>query len=403
MSSKTMAAALAAAVLATAVPAAFAEAPRVRKDVAALSAKEKARFVEALHALKAADYPYDGDRDGIRWYDQFVQWHVELSLCRGTPDDASGIFGHGGPMFLPWHRQYVLELEDALRAVTGRHITLPYWNWTSKASTDALFDQRFMGGDGNQDRGGRLESGPFRYDRWPLHVDNSALHLYRATSTQWITRSRGSMYVPELPSQADVEFTLARPLFDVAPWADSSDARQSLRMALEGVHDNHDPVTDGQWENVRGCGGDAIGKGNATPATVFGRGTLHNSVHGYVGGITPPDEENGAPVFGTMTVPLASPNDPIFFLHHANVDRLWAEWQKAHPDDLYRPRGAAAGESFPDNEIDDPLTPWTHATPRSVADTEALGYVYAQPASSANARRSAARTRSRLLCRLRRL
>ena len=23
----------------------------------------------------------------------------------------------------------------------------------------------------------------------------------------------------------------------------------------------------------------------------------------------------------------APPNDPIFFLHHANIDRLWAMWQ----------------------------------------------------------------------------
>ncbi len=27
----------------------------------------------------------------------------------------------------------------------------------------------------------------------------------------------------------------------------------------------------------------------------------------------------------------ASPTDPLFFLHHANIDRIWAEWQKAHP------------------------------------------------------------------------
>jgi len=25
-----------------------------------------------------------------------------------------------------------------------------------------------------------------------------------------------------------------------------------------------------------------------------------------------------------------SPADPVFWLHHANIDRLWAEWQKTH-------------------------------------------------------------------------
>lgn len=25
--------------------------------------------------------------------------------------------------------------------------------------------------------------------------------------------------------------------------------------------------------------------------------------------------------------PATSPNEPLFFLHHANVDRAWAKWQ----------------------------------------------------------------------------
>jgi hypothetical protein len=33
---------------------------------------------------------------------------------------------------------------------------------------------------------------------------------------------------------------------------------------------------------------------------------------------------------GTMNS-SSSPADPIFFLHHANLDRIWAEWQKKNP------------------------------------------------------------------------
>lgn len=33
---------------------------------------------------------------------------------------------------------------------------------------------------------------------------------------------------------------------------------------------------------------------------------------------------------GTMNSP-SSPADPIFFLHHANLDRIWAKWQKKNP------------------------------------------------------------------------
>jgi Common central domain of tyrosinase len=33
---------------------------------------------------------------------------------------------------------------------------------------------------------------------------------------------------------------------------------------------------------------------------------------------------------GTMNSP-SSPTDPIFFLHHANLDRIWSEWQVKNP------------------------------------------------------------------------
>jgi hypothetical protein len=37
---------------------------------------------------------------------------------------------------------------------------------------------------------------------------------------------------------------------------------------------------------------------------------------------------------------MTSPNDPIFFLHHSNVDRIWAKWQLEHPDQTYPPHGS---------------------------------------------------------------
>jgi tyrosinase len=46
---------------------------------------------------------------------------------------------------------------------------------------------------------------------------------------------------------------------------------------------------------------------------------LHGDVHIAVGGES-----------GEMST-ARSPQDPLFWLHHANVDRLWAGWQEAHP------------------------------------------------------------------------
>lgn len=41
-----------------------------------------------------------------------------------------------------------------------------------------------------------------------------------------------------------------------------------------------------------------------------------------------------------MTDPFVSPGDPLFFLHHANVDRLWRDWQKVDPKRLYMIEGS---------------------------------------------------------------
>ncbi|WP_261765765.1 MULTISPECIES: tyrosinase family protein [Pseudoalteromonas] len=36
-------------------------------------------------------------------------------------------------------------------------------------------------------------------------------------------------------------------------------------------------------------------------------------------------------VGGDMGNPMISPNDPIFWMHHAQIDRIWSEWQKRNP------------------------------------------------------------------------
>ena len=48
---------------------------------------------------------------------------------------------------------------------------------------------------------------------------------------------------------------------------------------------------------------------------------IHNKIHVRVGG----DMKNAA----------VSPNDPLFFLHHCYVDKVWADWQACHPRKKY--------------------------------------------------------------------
>ena len=49
----------------------------------------------------------------------------------------------------------------------------------------------------------------------------------------------------------------------------------------------------------------------------------HNQVHNCIGGVGPLDPGP----YGNMTNFL-SPVDPIFFLHHSNMDRLWDVWTR---------------------------------------------------------------------------
>ena len=70
-----------------------------------------------------------------------------------------------------------------------------------------------------------------------------------------------------------------------------------------------------------------------------------------------------------------SPNDPIFFLHHANVDRLWAAWQQAN---LAKGGDAAADHGNPGypEMFRGGLFVWDEVKAPEMFDYEVLGYRY---------------------------
>ena len=81
---------------------------------------------------------------------------------------------------------------------------------------------------------------------------------------------------------------------------------------------------------------------------------LHDRVHIWVGG-------------HMSMIPFAS-FDPIFWAHHANIDRLWARWQLAH------------SPVFPRSYLDRALPPYA-MTVRQTMDIHQLGYDYASSTS----------------------
>ena len=76
----------------------------------------------------------------------------------------------------------------------------------------------------------------------------------------------------------------------------------------------------------------------------------HGWVHNAVGG-----------TMGTST----SPKDPLFWLHHGLIDKLFADWQAAHP-----------GVNPPNMSETFQPPPIMSRTVNQVLSTQALGYVY---------------------------
>ncbi|HSP79299.1 MAG TPA: tyrosinase family protein, partial [Myxococcaceae bacterium] len=273
------------------------EPARQRKNIKDLTPAERQDFVNAVLALKRTPSPYDGT---LSWYDQFVLFHRQVyEYRRKDTHDNEYQIGHESPTFLPWHRKFLFMYEQALSEVSGKDISLPYWDWTDTESLGVLFAEDFMGPSGDKDSGYAVLSGPFRKDTWKIQVFPKDQETKQEITTPWLIRRRGDEASPivPLPTTADMEECLRVETYDVTPWNKCSDRAESFRNCLEGWgttnEDNH----------------------------------MHNTAHIWVGGVF---MDNGMEVMGSMAAVDTSPNDPIFFLHHANVDRLWAEWQQRH-------------------------------------------------------------------------
>ncbi|WP_151482935.1 tyrosinase MelC2 [Streptomyces albicerus] len=234
-------------------------------------------------------------------YDAFVTTHNAFIL---TDIDNGERVGHRSPSFLPWHRRFLLEFERALQSVDAS-VALPYWDWSVDRTTRAaLWAPDFLGGTGRA-VDGQVTDGPFAAStgNWPLAV--------RVDTRPYLRRSLGGNG-RRLPTPAEVESVLALSTYDMAPWNSAADG---FRNHLEG------------WRGVN----------------------LHNRVHVWVGG---------------QMATGVSPNDPVFWLHHAFIDKLWAEWQRRHPDSGYLP---VAGT--PDVvDRDESMKPWNDSTPADLLD-----------------------------------
>lgn len=255
-----------------------------------LTRKERKSYIAAVHCL-ASKQPGLTDRNlvpGARSrYDDFVVSHIQNALLV-----------HFSGAFLPYHRRFVWLYEQALRSECGYTGAQPYWDWSkfyddprrgpvldgsdvSMGSDGVYIPNReptnvtvpngpilpFPPGEG----GGCLASGPFTADKWevrlgPIGVEPKGPLDGLGFNPRCLTRDIGLQWAK-----------------DTTP--------TNITKLLDGCQD-------------LGCFNLELDSGE---------GGVHTSGHFQVG--------------GPQLDVWASPSDPIFWLHHAQIDRLWAIWQ----------------------------------------------------------------------------
>lgn len=242
---------------------------------------------------------------------------------------------HQSWYFAPWHRGYLLALEAQIRAGVvslGGPATwaLPYWNYL---------------GPGNES-----EIPPaFTQQTLPDGTPNSLF-----VEARYGPNSDGNIFIPIPP---------------VSQACESND-----------LYTGSDSVTP-----LPGFGGPGTGFSHFGGTSGNLENNPHNLVHGDVGGNAPDNQ-----TYGLMSDPGIAALDPIFYLHHSNIDRMWAAWNangNSNPTDPNWLNGpAAVGERpfampFPGG------VSWVY-TPAMVTSLSELDYTYDDLSAAVSAKPS---------------
>ena len=287
--------------------------PRVRQDIQSLidsNPRVIDDYARAIDAMRQRDPGTAEPQDPLSW-----RYQAAIHGFPGVDStDDPRLFGscrHFSWYFLAWHRLYLFFFERVVQLhVQDPTWSLPYWDYT-KTNDDTS----------------RVLPEPFRSPRTdnPLFTDERRASVNRETNP--VT----------LPfPQCD-----ARPaLIDSAFTGDPADASTTFGG---GIVDDLVATADasGALENVP-----------------------HGAVHMMVGGTNP---------FGWMSSFDTAGLDPIFWLHHCNLDRLWDVWIGIWGTDAL-----PMDDAFLNHEFEFFDSDGTKVSRRieDILKSESLGYVY---------------------------
>ena len=185
-------------------------------------------------------------------------------------------FGQNSANFLPWHRGYTYFFERVLRMHTGRDdFSLPYWNYISPSNRrfPEIYGIQYLDGNLDNDDPGNIN---------PLW--NEQRDFYFTTYQHPLTKNLPLLALTD--EAVDISKPMNAPHFFGATETEG----------LGGGIADQNPGTRGLLESMP-----------------------HDQIHRSVGGII-------GSTAGDMAVPPTAGFDPIFSVHHTNIDWLWAQW-----------------------------------------------------------------------------
>lgn len=239
---------------------------------------------------------------------------------------------HGNWWFYAWHRGYIGYFEQTIRNLSGDDsFTIPYWDWTSQPRIPAsMFDdvltptnQAFEPYTHDLDTFTKFIQ-PAVKEYWDKlnapQKEQIKLRYPDGFPQMWDEVATGN---GDLGNRAFAETENSRYLTRENPDLDCSTTVDVTPGMIVGGLFPTDFYNDRPFLSFTSSktAGHNIPPGSNTFFSVL-EGLPHNKTHNCIGGVGAID----AP-YGNMTNNL-SPVDPIFFLHHSNIDRLWDVWTR---------------------------------------------------------------------------